>query len=74
MHDRNQPAPLQQMPICVIDLSLNGLAVAGDHSTLCSKTSQDFAMTKNIPGARTNPEGIPQEGHGGSNVRGTQHQ
>jgi len=32
------------------------------------------AMTKNIPGSRTNPEGIPQEGHGGSNTRGTQHQ
>jgi hypothetical protein len=31
-------------------------------------------MTKNIPGSRTNPEGIPQEGHGGSNVRGTQAQ
>ncbi len=30
-------------------------------------------MTKNIPGSRTNPEGIPQEGHGGSNTRGTQH-
>jgi len=29
-------------------------------------------MTKNIPGTRTNPEGIPQEGHGGSNTRGTQ--
>jgi hypothetical protein len=39
-----------------------------------TKTSQDFTMTKNIPGSRTNPEGIPQEGHGGSNVRGTQHQ
>jgi hypothetical protein len=35
---------------------------------------QDFTMTKNIPGSRTNPEGIPQEGHGGSNTRGTQHQ
>jgi len=31
-------------------------------------------MTKNIPGTRQNPEGIPQEGHGGSNARGTQHQ
>ena len=31
-------------------------------------------MPKNIPGSRTNPEGIPQEGHGGSNARGTQHQ
>ena len=31
-------------------------------------------MTKNIPDSRTNPEGIPQEGHGGSNQRGTQHQ
>lgn len=29
-------------------------------------------MAKNIPGSRTNPEGIPQEG--GSNTRGTQHQ
>jgi len=37
-------------------------------------TSQDFIMTKNIPGSRTNPEGIPREGHGGSNGRGTQHQ
>ena len=37
------------------------------------KTGQDFTMTKNIPGSRTNPEGIPQEGHGGSNTRGTQH-
>jgi hypothetical protein len=36
--------------------------------------SQDFTMTKNIPGTRTNPEGIPQEGHGGSNTRGTQAQ
>lgn len=26
-------------------------------------------MTKNIPGSRTNPEGFPQEGHGGSNTR-----
>jgi hypothetical protein len=34
---------------------------------------QDFTMTKNIPGTRQNPEGIPQEGHGGSNTRGTQH-
>jgi hypothetical protein len=39
-----------------------------------TKTSQDFTMPKNIPGSRTNPEGIPQEGHGGSNARGTQHQ
>ena len=31
-------------------------------------------MTKNIPGTRQNAEGIPQEGHGGSNQRGTQHQ
>jgi len=31
-------------------------------------------MTKNIPDSRANPEGIPQEGHGGSNMRGTQHQ
>ena len=31
-------------------------------------------MTKNIPGTRQNPEGVPQEGHGGSNTRGTQHQ
>ncbi len=31
-------------------------------------------MTKNIPGSRTNPEGIPKEGHGGTNTRGTQHQ
>jgi hypothetical protein len=38
------------------------------------QTGQDFTMTKNIPGSRTNPEGIPQEGHGGSNQRGTQHQ
>jgi hypothetical protein len=29
-------------------------------------------MTKDIPGTRTNPEGIPQEGHGGSNTRGAQ--
>lgn len=29
-------------------------------------------MTKNIPGTRTNPESISQEGHGGSNARGTQ--
>jgi hypothetical protein len=29
-------------------------------------------MTKNIPGMRTNPDGVPQEGHGGSNTRGTQ--
>ncbi len=27
---------------------------------------------KTIPGARTNPEEVPQEGHGGSNARGTQ--
>ena len=31
-------------------------------------------MTKSIPGTRSNPEGIPQEGHGGSNTRGTQAQ
>jgi hypothetical protein len=36
--------------------------------------SQDFTMTKSIPGTRSNPEGIPQEGHGGSNTRGTQAQ
>lgn len=30
-------------------------------------------MTQNIPGTRKNPDGIPQEGHGGSNKRGTQH-
>ena len=29
-------------------------------------------MTKNILGTRTNPEGIPQEGHDGSNTRGTE--
>ena len=29
-------------------------------------------MTKNITGSRKNPEGIPQEGHGGSNTRGAQ--
>jgi len=29
-------------------------------------------MTKNIPGTRQNPEGVPQEGHGGSNARGAQ--
>ena len=28
---------------------------------------------KPIPGAQTNPEEIPQEGHGGSNGRGTPH-
>ena len=31
-------------------------------------------MTQNNPGPRQNPQGIPQEGHGGSNQRGTQHQ
>ena len=35
---------------------------------------KETGMTKNIPGTRQNPEGIPQEGHGGSNQRGTQHQ
>jgi hypothetical protein len=39
-----------------------------------TKLGQDFTTTKNIPGSRTNPEGIPQEGHGGSNARGTQAQ
>ena len=29
-------------------------------------------MTKNIPCTRQNPEGVPQEGHGGSNARGAQ--
>ena len=29
-------------------------------------------MTPKIPGARTNPEEIPQEGHGGSNTPGVQ--
>ena len=29
-------------------------------------------MTKNIPGPRQNPDGVPQEGHGGSNARDTQ--
>ncbi len=29
-------------------------------------------MTKSIPGTRTNPESISQEGDGGSNARGTQ--
>ena len=29
-------------------------------------------MTRTIPGTRANPEGIPQEGHGGSNSHGTQ--
>lgn len=33
----------------------------------------DITMTQNIPGTRQNPEGIPQEGHGGSNARGTKH-
>ena len=28
-------------------------------------------MTKPIPGARTNPESMPKEGHGGSNARGS---
>jgi hypothetical protein len=27
---------------------------------------------QNHPGTRENPQGIPQEGHGGSNSRGTQ--
>lgn len=31
-------------------------------------------MAKNIPGSRTNPEGVPQEGHGGASTRSTQHQ
>jgi hypothetical protein len=30
-------------------------------------------MAQNIPGTQQNPQGIPQEGHGGSNSRGTQH-
>ncbi len=54
-------------------------AEAGD-GTLSNRSltgkepDKEHAMTKNIPGARTNPEAIPQEGHGGSNTRGsTQH-
>jgi hypothetical protein len=31
-----------------------------------------MAMTPKIPGGRTNPEEVPQEGHGGSNARGVQ--
>ena len=27
-------------------------------------------MTKPIPGAKTNPESMPKEGHGGSNAQG----
>jgi len=58
------------------------MQVSSEQAELCVRTlfhramntSQDFTMTKNIPGSRTNPEGIPQEGHGGSNARGTQHQ
>ena len=48
--------------------------VLSNHSLTGREPSEDFAMTKNKPGTRTNPEGIPQEGHGGSNTRGTQHQ
>jgi hypothetical protein len=44
------------------------------HNYRWQPTIRIFAMTKNSPGSRTNPEGVPQEGHGGSNVRDTQHQ
>lgn len=52
-------------------------AEAGDHvpsghSITGNEPNQDFAMAQNIPGTQKNPQGIPQEGHGGSNTRGTQ--
>jgi hypothetical protein len=36
--------------------------------------NEDDAMTQKIPGARTNPDSVPKEGHGGTNQRGNQHQ
>ena len=46
-----------------------------EHEASCNhRTIRNIVMPKNIPGSRTNPEGIPQEGHGGSNARGAQHQ
>jgi hypothetical protein len=38
-----------------------------------NKSRKDLTMAQNGPGTRQNPQGIPQEGHGGSNQRGTQH-
>jgi hypothetical protein len=37
-------------------------------------TRETFAMAENKLGTQQNPQGIPQEGHGGSNQRGAQHQ
>jgi hypothetical protein len=37
-------------------------------------TKETFAMAENRPGTQQNPQGITQEGHGGSNQRGAQHQ
>jgi hypothetical protein len=48
--------------------------VSSNHSITGDEPGQDFTMAQNIPGTRTNPEGTPQEGHGGQNTRGTQHQ
>ncbi len=50
-----------------------GDGVLSNHSLTGREPNEDFAMTKNTPGTQTNPEGIPQEGHGGTNARGTQH-
>jgi hypothetical protein len=47
--------------------------VLSNHSITGNEPGQDFAMAQNIPGTQQNPEGIPQEGHGGKNTRGTQH-
>jgi hypothetical protein len=41
---------------------------------LQTTNDQDLRVAKNIPGSRTNPEDIPQEGHGGSDARNTRHQ
>jgi len=48
--------------------------VLSNHSLTGQVPKEDFAMAQNIPGKQQNPQGVPQEGHGGKNSRGTQHQ
>jgi hypothetical protein len=51
-----------------------GDGVLSNRSLAGREPNEDFAMTKTVPGIRANPEGVPKEGHGGSNERGTQRQ
>ena len=49
-----------------------GDGVASNRSLTGRDRNEENAMTQKIPGARTDPASVPQEGHGGSNARGVE--